>query len=154
EIVGIRAYERTELGARLRQEVVDTPAQELHRLRLQLPLPCLAGIEHGLRAGAEAAVIQEGHIGPQKELLMDARPRQRERGIAHSPVIRDYAKVTKVGRRMRPPCFIFLLLSGQAGAGREGAARSPWRSRPGGCGAPPWPAAPEPAWRRVGLGEP
>ena len=44
--------------------------EKLDRLALQLALKALVGLEHGRRAGAERAVVQEHHAGIEEELLL------------------------------------------------------------------------------------
>ena len=55
--------------ARRSHEVIEPPAQELHRLAFQLPLPTLVLLQHRSRPCAERSVVQKHHVGPQEKLV-------------------------------------------------------------------------------------
>ena len=66
EVVGIGADVGAERRARIREQPVDPPREEEHRLALELELPLLVALEHGSRARAERAVVQKRDVGSRR----------------------------------------------------------------------------------------
>src|SRR5207253_3787961 len=57
-----------ELGPGAIEELGHAASEEVDRLLLELPLPCLVALEDRTRAGAERAVIEERDLGVEEEL--------------------------------------------------------------------------------------
>ena len=72
DVLRVGADEAGERAARLGQQPLQASAQELDRLLLQLALPGLVGLEDRPRAGAEAAVVEEGDV-PAEQVLVGQR---------------------------------------------------------------------------------
>src|SRR5690606_3792011 len=72
-IVRTGAEEPAQRHARRPHQLGQPPAEEIHRLALELELKALVGLEYRPRAGAVRAVIQERHVLAQEEVLGKVR---------------------------------------------------------------------------------
>ena len=117
-------------GARLVQQVLRAPSQELDRLPLQLALPAAVLGEHRLRRGPERPVVEEDDVGIEQELLAQRLRRRRAHGHGQGQRHEILPKL----RSPLPP----LPSRWERGRRRSewGSGRGYWSPRPGGASAP------------------
>ena len=68
EVVGARAEEDGQRGARPGRQLLETAGEELDRIALELPLQVLIAGEDGRRTGSEAAVVEERDPRVEQEI--------------------------------------------------------------------------------------
>ena len=68
EIVGARAEEEGQRGARPGRQLVEAAGEEVDRIALELPLQLLIAGEDRRRTGAETAVVQERDPRVEQEI--------------------------------------------------------------------------------------
>ena len=93
QVGGLRAQGSGERHAGRGEPRWQPSAEERDRLGLELALPALPRPVDRARAGAEAAVVEEGDVAPQHERGGEFRERQGERG--HRTAFRDYTAAAR-----------------------------------------------------------